>query len=56
MAPSCTQEEMNEIISSTPMGRTCSPEEVASLIYYLTTENAKFITGQTITIDGGFTL
>ena len=51
-----TQEEMNEIISSTPMGRTCSPQEVASLIYYLTTETAKFITGQTITIDGGFTL
>ncbi len=51
-----SQEEMSEIISSTPMGRTCSPEEVASLIYYLTTEKAKFITGQTITIDGGFTL
>lgn len=50
------KEEMEDIISQTPMGRTCRPEEVASLVYYLTTENAKFITGQTITIDGGFTL
>ena len=51
-----TTEEMEEIISSTPMGRTCSPQEVAKLVYFLTTNDAKFITGQTITIDGGFTL
>lgn len=36
-----------------PIGRVGKPEEVASLIYYLASENATWITGATYEIDGG---
>jgi NAD(P)-dependent dehydrogenase (short-subunit alcohol dehydrogenase family) len=36
-----------------PLGRVLDPEEVAGLAAYLASEEAKSITGQAITIDGG---
>ena len=36
-----------------PLGRVGSPEEVAKLILFLASENAGWITGETIAIDGG---
>lgn len=36
-----------------PMGRGAEPDEVASLVWYLATSSARFITGQVIGIDGG---
>jgi NAD(P)-dependent dehydrogenase (short-subunit alcohol dehydrogenase family) len=36
-----------------PMGRPGRPEEVASLILYLASEQAEWMTGETIPIDGG---
>ncbi len=36
-----------------PIGRTGTPEEVAELIYYLSSEKAGWITGATYLIDGG---
>ncbi len=36
-----------------PIGRVGKPEEVASLIFYLASENASWITGATYEIDGG---
>jgi citronellol/citronellal dehydrogenase len=41
---------------ATPMRRLGRPEEVASLILYLSSEAADFITGQTVFIDGGQSL
>lgn len=43
-----------ELAEQTPLGRIGSPEEVASLIYCLCSEDASFITGQVIGVDGGF--
>jgi len=36
-----------------PIGRAGEPAEVADLIYFLASENAKWITGATYSIDGG---
>lgn len=41
------------IEGSTPLGRLAKPEEVAELVLFLASEKAKYITGQTILIDGG---
>lgn len=51
-----TNETINEIISSTPIRRIGKPEDVANLVKFLCSEEASFITGQIITIDGGLTL
>jgi NAD(P)-dependent dehydrogenase (short-subunit alcohol dehydrogenase family) len=36
-----------------PLGRVGQPEEVADLIYFLTSDRAGWITGATVSIDGG---
>lgn len=48
--------EMMEKLSKTqPIGRMAKPEEIASLILFLCSEEASFITGCDYPIDGGFT-
>jgi NAD(P)-dependent dehydrogenase (short-subunit alcohol dehydrogenase family) len=37
-----------------PMGRFGRPEEVASTILWLFSENASFVTGHIHAVDGGF--
>lgn len=39
-----------------PLGRYGQPEEIAELIYFLTSEKASFMTGSVVNIDGGFTV
>ena len=41
------------IAKQIPLGRIGKPEEVAELAYFLTSNKSKYITGQTINIDGG---
>lgn len=36
-----------------PLGRAGEPEEIAALIYFLASDGAGWITGETISIDGG---
>ncbi|KAI9194973.1 hypothetical protein LWI28_010520 [Acer negundo] len=45
-----------EVISQTPMGRTGEMKEVSSLVAFLCMPAASYITGQTICVDGGFTV
>lgn len=39
-----------------PMGRIAAPEEVASVIAYLASADADFVTGQAVAVDGGRTV
>jgi 2-keto-3-deoxy-L-fuconate dehydrogenase len=41
-------------ISRQPMGRLAQPEEIAALVVYLASDESAFTTGQTFTIDGGW--
>lgn len=43
-----------EVVSSIPLGRWCRPEDVAGAISWLLGPDAEFVTGQTISVTGGF--
>jgi 2-keto-3-deoxy-L-fuconate dehydrogenase len=43
-------------VARQPMGRLGTPEEIATLAVYLSSDDAQFITGQALVIDGGLTL
>lgn len=59
VAPGVIESDMTENIPSdiikeiVPMQRVGSPKEVASLINYLMSEDASYITGQVISVNGG---
>ncbi|HMQ11522.1 MAG TPA: SDR family oxidoreductase [Oligoflexia bacterium] len=44
----------NKVRSNIPMMRIGKPEEVAELVYFLCSEKASYITGASISIDGGY--
>jgi NAD(P)-dependent dehydrogenase (short-subunit alcohol dehydrogenase family) len=46
-------ERKRKVLSRTPMGRLGTPEEVADAAYYLVSEEASFITGVVLPVDGG---
>jgi glucose 1-dehydrogenase len=43
------------LLREIPLGRVGTPEEVASLVAYLASDSASYITGTTVFIDGGLT-
>jgi NAD(P)-dependent dehydrogenase (short-subunit alcohol dehydrogenase family) len=47
-------ERGRELLTRTPMGRFGMPEELVGAAVFLASDAASFITGQTLTIDGGF--
>ena len=50
------KEEMRaELRARQPIGRLGQPEEIASMVRYLASDEAAFITGSLFTIDGGWT-
>lgn len=44
------------LLGKVPLKRMGDPKEIAGLVAYLASEEAGYITGQTITIDGGLTV
>ena len=45
-----------DFVARQPMGRLASAEEIAELAVYLASDEARFMTGQTVIIDGGITI
>jgi NAD(P)-dependent dehydrogenase (short-subunit alcohol dehydrogenase family) len=45
-----------EVSRAYPMGRLGVPEDVASTVAYLASDDAAWVTGQTLVVDGGLTL
>lgn len=47
-------EEIEALRQATPLERIGTGEDIAGAVKFLISENASFITGQTLTVDGGF--
>ena len=47
-------EVLASMTAATPLGRVAEPEEIAGTVVFLASDHAKFITGATINISGGF--
>lgn len=50
------EKALQEFIARQPMGRVGRPEEIAALAAYLASDEAGYMTGQAIAIDGGMTM
>lgn len=51
-----SEREKADIVMNIPLNRMCSPNEISDLAIFLCGDNAGYITGENIVIDGGFTL
>ncbi len=50
-----TDQQRDQILRRTPLGRLGTPEDVVGPIKFLLSEDAAFMTGQILVIDGGIT-
>ena len=51
-----TDEDLQVLCQETPLGRIGTPEDVANAAIFLAAEQASFITGHNLVVDGGFAL
>ena len=53
MTSSLAEAQVESLLSQIPLGRLGKPEEIASLIGFLVSQDANYITGETIHVNGG---
>lgn len=51
-----TEEQKEAILSQIPLEKLGDPEDIANVVTFLASEDAKYITGQTIHVDGGMVM
>jgi len=51
-----TPEALEKIAKGIPLGRLGTPDDIANAVLFLASDRASFITGQTISVDGGYTM
>jgi NAD(P)-dependent dehydrogenase (short-subunit alcohol dehydrogenase family) len=54
MVASGQEEALNAMLNSVPMGRYGRAEEIADVVLWLCSDAASYVTGQSISVDGGF--
>jgi NAD(P)-dependent dehydrogenase (short-subunit alcohol dehydrogenase family) len=51
-----SQEQMDGFVRATvPLGRPAEPEEIAAVAAFLASDDASFVTGVALPVDGGYT-
>lgn len=51
-----TEEQKDAILSQIPLEKLGEPEDIANVVCFLASDDAKYITGQTIHVDGGMVM
>jgi len=51
-----SEELKNAILNATPLGRMGKPEEIAYAVAFLASDEASYITGQVLAVDGGMVM
>ncbi len=56
MTADLTEEQQQAVLQLAPLGRAATPEEVAPAVVYLASEEAAYVTGSVLTVDGGLVM
>jgi NAD(P)-dependent dehydrogenase (short-subunit alcohol dehydrogenase family) len=56
MGPEKYERRQKTVLKMYPTGRLGEPDDIAAAIHFLTTESAAWITGQVLSVNGGFTM
>ena len=56
MTDSLTEQQQEQMIATVPLGRAGTPEDVAHAVAFLASEQAAYITGQVLSVDGGMAI
>ncbi|MBQ8163897.1 MAG: 3-oxoacyl-ACP reductase FabG [Clostridia bacterium] len=54
MTSHLSNEDKQSLIDETPLNRIGKPEDIADALFYLASDDASFITGQVLSVNGGF--
>ena len=53
MTEKLNENQKNEILSKIPMQKFGQPDDVANLVYFLSSNDSSYITGQNFNVNGG---
>ncbi len=56
MIASLGQQRVEQLLAMVPLGRRASPEDVAGAVAFLASEDASYITGAVLPVDGGLAM
>jgi 3-oxoacyl-[acyl-carrier protein] reductase len=56
MTADLTEDQLQAVLQLAPLGRPATPEEIAPAVVYLASEEAAYVTGSVLTVDGGLVM